>query len=292
MYNTMEYTITGNGPLILSRSDTLDAKFIKRVIDKPFYDVISIYPFHSFNNIKDLFSKYKHPNKVLIIDENNFRVSTTFVTDPMIPIENDPIFDYFKEYKTHYIIDYSKPIKYSNNHKRNIKNNKNLEMELLPKNSETADKFHGFYQVLKKKHGITGITDFNLETIYNHISHKNSYTFGVWENNKLIGSIITTTIDDRSYYHLGAYSERGYEIGASFSLMDHIISFYNKLGYKYFILGAGAGVDKASEGLVRFKKGFSNDTRKNYIIGYINNREKYDELSKGKEGDFFPLYRS
>ncbi len=72
--------------------------------------------------------------------------------------------------------------------------------------------------------------------------------------------------------------------------MDYAINFFKKLGLQYLELGASP--DGGGGGLRRFKEGFANLSLPNKIIKIINNRKVYDMLNKGREGDFFPLYRS
>ncbi|SNR66889.1 FemAB family protein [Maribacter sedimenticola] len=60
-------------------------------------------------------------------------------------------------------------------------------------------------------------------------------------------------------------------------------------GYQIFNLGGGLGGQEDS--LFNFKASFSKDHRDFRLWKYIVNNTAYSELSKDKEGDFFPLYR-
>ena len=96
---------------------------------------------------------------------------------------------------------------------------------------------------------------------------------------------------DNVYYHLSAQSPEGYKKNSNFIMMDYAIRFFKNLGFDQLELGASPDGDSGS-GLKRFKGGFANRVLPNKIIKLIHNKEIYDRLSKGKEGDFFPLYRS
>jgi hypothetical protein len=81
-------------------------------------------------------------------------------------------------------------------------------------------------------------------------------------------------------------SEKGYKLGASFALFQTAIEYFrNDLRW----LNLGAGVDE-EDGLTRFKRGWTSETRPAYLCGKILNREVYRELAIAGN-DFFPAYR-
>jgi hypothetical protein len=97
------------------------------------------------------------------------------------------------------------------------------------------------------------------------------------------------------YYHLGAYSEFGYELRASFALFSFAIDYFAADRLRWLNLGAGAGVQgDATDGLSRFKRGWSTETRTVYLCGRIFNRSRYQEIVKAKRigiTGYFPAYR-
>ena len=98
-----------------------------------------------------------------------------------------------------------------------------------------------------------------------------------------------------AYYHLGAYSEIGYQLRASFALFWSVIEYFSSLKLQWLVLGAGAGFQGTeTDGLSRFKKGWSTGTRTAYFCGHIFDFNRYAEIVKSKKKsttDYFPAYR-
>jgi hypothetical protein len=98
------------------------------------------------------------------------------------------------------------------------------------------------------------------------------------------------------YYHLGAYSDAGYELRASFGLFSRAIELFRANGLRWLDLGAGAGLaNDAQDGLSRFKSGWSNATRTAYLCGRIFDHGRYADIVTARGGattDYFPAYRA
>ena len=82
-------------------------------------------------------------------------------------------------------------------------------------------------------------------------------------------------------------------------MVDEIMIWAKKAGYKYYDLGGGLS-DAEDDSLLKFKKGFSRLTKDFYMLKKIYNRPKYEDLcvKSGQEksaliyesADFFPEY--
>jgi hypothetical protein len=91
--------------------------------------------------------------------------------------------------------------------------------------------------------------------------------------------------------HLAASSEAGYRNGAAYALNALAIEALTDCDLVNFGGGAGA-VDDPADGLVRFKKGFSNRITDSWLCGAVLDAEAYRVLSAGRADDgFFPAYR-
>jgi hypothetical protein len=100
-----------------------------------------------------------------------------------------------------------------------------------------------------------------------------------------------------AYYHLGAYTDLGYELHASFALFWRAIELFKAEGLRWLNLGAGAGVgnNNPTDGLSRFKRGWSTGTRPTYLCRRIFDRVRYEQLVKSKgiqDTVYFPAYRT
>jgi hypothetical protein len=93
-----------------------------------------------------------------------------------------------------------------------------------------------------------------------------------------------------AYNHLAASNTAGYAVGASYALYQSAIDYF--CDADVLDLGGAAGVaEDATNGLFRFKRGFSNATMPTWLCGAVLDRAQYDALSAGKTSEFFPAYR-
>ncbi len=85
-------------------------------------------------------------------------------------------------------------------------------------------------------------------------------------------------------------------MGASYVLFWHAINYFAGNGLKRLDLGGGTGVKpKESDGLSRFKRGWSTDIATSYFCGRIFCADKYEEIVGAEAvrsvSDYFPAYR-
>jgi lipid II:glycine glycyltransferase (peptidoglycan interpeptide bridge formation enzyme) len=101
--------------------------------------------------------------------------------------------------------------------------------------------------------------------------------------------------DNVVYYHLGAYSDAGYRMRASFAAFWIALKHFVEIGIRWVSLGSAAGLkDRIDEGLSRFKRGWSTETRTAYFCGRIFQPQKYREIAKAARSgssEYFPIYR-
>jgi hypothetical protein len=109
-----------------------------------------------------------------------------------------------------------------------------------------------------------------------------------------VGMTLWYVHGDVGYYHLAAFDEVGYRTGASYALMS---ASMEQLAdeISWLDLGGAAGLyPDASDGLARFKRGWSTGTRIAYLCAAILDGRRYDELvnATGRSGSsYFPAYR-
>jgi lipid II:glycine glycyltransferase (peptidoglycan interpeptide bridge formation enzyme) len=100
--------------------------------------------------------------------------------------------------------------------------------------------------------------------------------------------------DSVAYYHLGASNQDGYRVGANFALMMAAIEYFSDQGHRWLALGGEAGLHSKEDGLTRFKRGWSTDTRMAYFCGRVLQPARYAQLvrSRNVSSDYFPQYRT
>src|SRR5262249_35033090 len=140
------------------------------------------------------------------------------------------------------------------------------------------DEWTTLYETLVDRHHIKGIAAFSKESFARQFAVPGLVAFRAQHDGITVGMLLWFEQDNRAYYHLGAYSDTGYDLGASFALFEYSIEYFSQSGMKWLSLGAGAGTAaNADSGLSRFKAGWSNGTRTAYLCGRIFDRSKYQD---------------
>lgn len=230
-------------------------------------------------------------------------VSLALVTDPFGAYDETLLRycfgDLVTPFKEHYVIDLDQPrtVHVSAHHRRYA--HKALQVVQVQRCQEpgelVADWSHLYAQLIKK-HDIQGIAAFSSRAFTKQLKTPGIVAFRAAYEGETVGILLWYTHGRVGYYHLGAFSDTGYKVRASFALfwsaIDHFAAGDT---VQWLDLGAGAGViqDKA-DGLSRFKRGWSSGTRTAYVCGRILDPGVYSELAAvGQEShtSYFPAYR-
>lgn len=112
----------------------------------------------------------------------------------------------------------------------------------------------------------------------------------------VIGMVIFYIEGSNAYYHLGAYSEMGYDVHVSYAIFWNAFSYLRDRGVKQVSLGGNAGMKNDDEdGLAYFKRGWASHTVPVYIGKSVLKPDLYDALCEKKgvssSTSFFPAYR-
>lgn len=263
---------------------------------------------------KDLASIYPFDveNRSYMPKSTETTVTTTIITNPLIErphLAAQVGLDNMIKYKEHYIVDLQSydVAKLPENHRRNIrKNDKNKGLDLPFVTVEICanpvlwhNRVSDMYDNLVERHDIKegSWTAYSREQIKMLLEVPGSVLFRVLHYNNIfhLPDVVNYSLfyidGPNVYYQLSSMSSKGYKANANFIMMHEAITFFKGLGFDKLLLGAVP--DGGSDGLLRFKKGFSTSSSWNYIIKHVNNQPLYDKLCEGKEDNgFFPLYRS
>lgn len=258
------------------------------------FDGMGCYPIFSCDNWSGLGKDFDMISSQL--------VSISLVTDPFGKYTQEELLRYFKDiarpFKEHYVIDLRQNPKefVTAHHQRNVRKAiKSVEVEICTEPAQFLDEWCSLYDILIERHNITGITKFSRESFAKQLIVPGITVFRAIIDSVTVGMLLWYKQGDIGYYHLGAYSAVGYRLNASFALFWTLIEYFADSGFKWLSLGAGAGLKSdGQDGLTRFKRGWSTDTRTAYFCGRIFDREKYQEIvetSNAPLTDFFPAYR-
>lgn len=258
-----------------------------------FYDAMGLYPIFVCQKWQEL----KKDIKSLTDD----LVSLVLVADPLGSVSPTILHDIFpglvKPFKTHYVINTQEPLEnsISAHHSRYARTSLGkIKVDRCPNPKDFIGDWMVLYNQLVKNHDIKGIRKFSRNSFTKQMNVPGLTLFRSVHEGRTIGMSLWYEQQDHAYYHLGVSSEKGYDLRASFGmLMTALKFFHNRVSY--IDLGGNSGlVENKSDGLARFKKGWSNDSRMAYLCGVIFNQDQYNHLVDIKRidsGIYFPLYR-
>lgn len=171
-----------------------------------------------------------------------------------------------------------------------------LDIERVEDATAFADQWIELYANLVQRHGIRGLTAFSAGSFRAQLAVPGISLFRVICGRETVGMTLWYTNREVAYYHLGAYSDLGYQLEASFALFWQVLEYFSSQGLQWLDLGAGAGLSSKdrSDGLTRFKRGWATGTRMAYLCGRIFDHSKYEEAMRARDlnvGNYFPSYR-
>jgi Acetyltransferase (GNAT) domain len=228
-------------------------------------------------------------------------VSIVLVTDPFGPDDPTNLAHAFSHglgrYKDHHVIDLQVPLEQSvcRHHRRNARwALGRLTVEELADPVQYVDTWCGLYAELIRRHGLRGMSRFSRRAFELQFAVPGLVAFrAVDEEGDTVGMLLWYCQGEVGYYHLGAYSPKGYATKASYALIwSSAERLKNDL--RWLNLGAGAGAScDGTDGLTRFKMGWSTSVRPTYLGRHIARPDRYEELSPGgDETGYFPAYRA
>lgn len=261
----------------------------------PDYDAMSCYPLFTCQD----WSQLEDDLEALVND----LVSLSAVIDPFGDYDALCLRRCFKDvvipFKEHFLVNLGHSMKsfVSEHHRRYAhKALKCLRVEKAENTSQLVDDWVNLYANLINKHNIRGIQAFSQNSFYRQLGVPGIVVFHADYDGTTVGMLLWYVQGDVAYYHLGAFSDLGYELHASFALFWTAIEYFADEKLRWLNLGAGAGVKSDSaDGLTRFKRGWSTDTRTAYFCGRIFDEAKYSEIVRVKkisDTDYFPAYRA
>jgi hypothetical protein len=228
-------------------------------------------------------------------------VTVVLVTDPFgrfDPVSLAPAFSHgLVRYKDHSVIDLEVPLDQTacQHHRRNARKALlGLTVEKITDPVQFVDTWCGLYAELIARHELTGISRLSREAFEAQLATPGLVAVRAIDHDcSTVGMVLWYCQRDVGYYHLAAYSPEGYAKKASYALFWASAELLRGR-LRWLNLGAGAGVTSdGSDGLTRFKRGWSPLLRATYLGRHVVCSKRYAELCRGRpETDFFPAYRA
>jgi len=152
------------------------------------------------------------------------------------------------------------------------------------------------YERLIARHSITGIAAFSPAAFETQLRVPGIVAFRATSAGETLGASLWYVDGAVAYWHLSAFSERAYKVGASFALMASALEHFAATDVRWLALGAGAGLTTSpTDGLAQFKAGWATGSRTAHLCGRVLDRATYDELTARRPpaiAHYFPAYRA
>jgi len=222
-----------------------------------YYDAMGCYPLFACQDWSQLHADLE--------DIGNELVSLSLVTDPFGDYDTTYLHRCFKDvvipFKKHFIVDLSRPMDtfVCGHHRRYARKAlQQLYVERCEEPTKFINEWTDLYSTLIERHDINGILAFSGSAFEKQLSVPGIVVFRAVYEETTVSMLLWYVQGQVCHYHLGASSDLGYELRASFALFWSAIEYLAANGLRWLNLGAGAGVrSDGTDGLSRFKRGWS-----------------------------------
>ena len=161
--------------------------------------------------------------------------------------------------------------------------------------TEVIEEWRGMYDALFRKHGVPDgakLPEKHFEALQ---SDPQATVFVAKMEADLVAMSIWLSDGSIAHNHLGASSDAGYQVGASYALYAAAIDTFQD--HRVLYLGGMPGAtDDPNHGLARFKRGFANATISTSLAGFVLDEAGYQEIcekfGRPRQTEFFPAYRA
>ncbi|MEH6549058.1 MAG: hypothetical protein V7744_03640 [Pseudomonadales bacterium] len=232
--------------------------------------------------------------------EDSGLVSLVVVTDPLL-VECDrgvfSRFDFSRIFKTHYLADTRQaPEQIISKHHAYYarKAAREITVEVSEFSAQFLEDWLDLYSQLIVRYEITDLRAFSRESFLKLLNMPGVYLFRALRKGRLVGAQIMVVQKNVAFAHLAAFTDEGYEYGASY-ILDRSALEYFRCKANYINWGGGSTNDP-NDGLSKYKSGWSTVQKDAYLLGITFNFARYEQLSgeMKEQGatDYFPAYRN
>jgi hypothetical protein len=225
-------------------------------------------------------------------------VSAVVVVDPLTrPPEGvlHRAFPHLTEpFKQHLVRDFAQPAPLPPHHRRHLRRASSaVDVELCVNPLEHLDDWVELYSRTLARRSVTEMASFNRTTFAQQLRLPNLIAMRAVQLGATVSMALWLTQGENAYYHLGASSDRGYSLSASYAVFAASLQELEERGAHFVDLGGAPGTAGPQSGLYRFKSGWANESMPAYLCGRILDFRVYAELSEAVSGPtgWFPAYR-
>ena len=266
---------------------------IKRPIEEGYYDLAGVYPFSmctDWHSVCDDIESIK----------DELAVSVVIVTDPFkehLLSETVNRWTHCYRYKKHYTVNLIKDLQYKKELKRlSRRASEKHTVRLARPSQDLILKFWKIHQHLVEKHNIVGLGKISFDMLEQQMKTPGTLLAVAEYEGEMVSAIMLFQQAKISYWYLMATHPRAYQLKSNYALFYETINQLSKMGIEKINLGGNAGLlNKAEDGLARYKKQWANDEYYSLLCGKVLNQRAYTSLcnnniSKRSES-YFPAYR-
>jgi hypothetical protein len=228
-------------------------------------------------------------------------VSLTLVTDPFGDYDEAYLRRCFPDtvvpFKQHFVIDLGKPLHdtVSSHHQHYAhKALRDVCVEIHPDPPGFLDEWTLLHDQLVQKHAIRGIKAFSRRAFAAQLAAPGMVAVRVSHQGAAVAGLLFFQHGDVAYGHVLACTPLGYQLGALYAGIWFALEHFSRCARWCDIMGVPGLDDRGHEGLRKFKRGWTEQTRTAWLCGRILDRARYAErvaATHSAGASYFPAYR-
>ncbi|MEX5721411.1 GNAT family N-acetyltransferase [Geodermatophilus maliterrae] len=226
-------------------------------------------------------------------------VSVVLVPDPLSGVPVDLLRTAFRDhvtpFKQHLVRELATAVPLTSSHRRHVRRAlRSVEVEVVADPLRHLDDWVRLYGHLVGRHRLTGVRAFSVEAFRQQLALPGLVAVRAERDGVTVCMTLWLVGGENAYYHLGASSDAGREVSASYAVFAIALDHLRDRGVRYVDLGGVAGAEHRDDGLSRFKGGWANAERVAHLCGRILDRPSYTALTAlaPAAGRWFPAYRA
>lgn len=292
-YARAAYATAQAGEENLHPAPGLGEHLVRRAVTEEFFDLAGVYPMSPMGGARAAEEGLERVRQA-------GAVSLVMVPDPLWsphPSELQAIFDHFRPFKPHFLVDPGvSGFAPSRHHRERIRRGLRRCTVDEVRLCDWMGLWEQLYLDLQARRGFQGPAAFSASYAAMLASQPEIRAFlARTRDGEGVGMTLWFAHGGVAYNHLTAVNLRGYAAGATYALYDAAIAAF---GGCVINLGGGAGAGDGAGGLAEFKRGFANSQVQAWIAGAILDRTAYERLVQAAPGEvaaapaYFPAYRA
>ena len=259
----------------------------------PFSDAMGCYPMFDCGDWSQLPADLEELRKEL--------VSLTLVPAPFAPYDRallERCFGRVVHFKDHFVADLSRPVEdiVKRTHRKSARRaRRNVDVRVCTRPEDHLDTWADLFSTLAGRHNITGLRAFSQKAFAEQLNIPGMVMFEARADGATVGLDLWYVQDDVAYGHLAACNAHGYKLSASYATKWFLMHYFaDKVRWIDFGGVAGAK-SNGSDGLAKFKQGWSTGTKPVFLCGRIFQLDVYNDLVEARQAgatEYFPAYRT